>query len=86
MGPRWELLMALAMLRSFEGPLLGVSHGHSCALELGCFFFWRFSRPFLCLGAWMFLLWELLMVLAMLGSLDGPSLGVSHSPCYVLKL
>ena len=86
-----ELLMALATLGCLDGPSLEASHGPSSeashgphyALGLGCCFVGSFSWPLLCLGAWMALLWELLMALAMLlGSLYGPSLGTSHGPCY----
>ena len=52
-GPRWELFMALAILRSLHGSLLGVSHGPFYDCELEWPFVWRFSWPLLCLGAWM---------------------------------
>ena len=86
----WELLMALAMLESLDGPSLRDFHGTCYAYELGWPFFGCFSWPLLNLKAWMALRWELLkalvfwslrvlrlelfITLAMLGSLDGRSL------------
>ena len=84
MALRWELLMALAMLGSLDGPSLEASHGPCYARELGWPFVGSFSWPLLCLGAWMALPWELLMALAKLGSLDGPSLEASFGPLLCL--
>ena len=68
--------MNLAMLENFDGSLL----------ELGWSFVGSFSWPLLCFGAWMTLRWKLFMALAMLGSLNGTSLGASHGPGYAWEL
>ena len=83
---RLEILMALATLGCLDGPSLETIHGPCYARELELPFVGSFSWPLLCLGAWMALPWELLMALAMLGNLDGPSLGASHGPCYAWEL
>ena len=73
MALRWELLIALAMLRSLDGPSLGTFYGPCYSWERGWPFVGSLSWPFLFLEAWMALRWELLTGLAMLGSIDGPS-------------
>jgi len=86
MALRLELLKAFAMLLNLDGPSLRSFHGPCYALELGLVLVGSFSWHLLFLGACMDLCWEFLMALSMIVSLNGPSFGDSHGPCYAWEL